>query len=258
MYNEAPKVLGIKQIQIVSIWCAILGSWGVVWLFEPYQGKPIGSEIVTLDALVVPVMGFSQTQLFLGLLTGLWVYWFVSQYLLFFLNDMRASFLHPAPHLYEIALPDAFEKLCDYLALKQINFGDKWRKEIVDQQNNRIHYAISWVTEQINGKGRIFYKNNLRLSIKLTEAPSGNTWIKFDWEPLSEYDYNAIDPFIEETQKELDESLELGLFALPMTLSGPKPPAPPIWLLLATALAASICLLAFIAQGWNPTQGWKP
>lgn len=241
MYSEAPKVLGIRQIQIISTWCAILAGWGVVWLFTPYHD----GKIELIFELI------SLTQIFFGFLAGIWVYWFVSQYLFFGLNDMRASFLHPAKHLYEISLPDAFEKLCDYLAMKQINMGDKWRKELVDQQNNRIHYAISWVTERVMGKGRTTYKNQLRLSIKLTEAASGNTWIKFDWEPLSEYDYNALDPFIEETQKELDEFLELGLFAPTLVWDNSKPPAPPIWLLLATALAASICGLAFLTQGWK-------
>lgn len=236
MYEEAPKVLGIRQIQVISAWGAILGAWGVVWLFEPYHDGKLVSE----------------TQIFFGLLAGVWIYWFVSQYLFFYLNGLRREFLHPPKHLYEVSVPDAFEKLCDYLAMKQINFGDKWRKELVDQQNNRIHYAISWVTERLSGggKGRTFYKNHLRLSIKLSESASGNTWIKYDWEPLSEYDYNALDSFIEATQKELDELLQLGLFAPTLIWDKSKPPAPPVWLLFFTALSASIWWLAFITQGW--------
>lgn len=218
MYPTIPKVLNVRQSAAAAATAAGIASWEWFTTLGPYQ--------INETSALTP-----------AILVGWWVYWLVFEYSLFFAARSRSAFLHPPRHLYELPIPDVFEKVIDNLAQKAALNSDKWRKELVDQQGNRIVYSIQWTTED-SKKGRVF-KNNLRLTVRMNESETGKTWVKFEWDPQSEYDINAADKLIFETQQELDEILNIGDFSEDERAAWSLPPMPP-WTLIAVTVCCAL------------------
>jgi hypothetical protein len=192
------------------------------------------------DAAVCHVMHSWQAGILPGVVAGFWAGWPLAHSA----TAQREVYLHPAPRIYKANVEDAFSKVRDVLRETSYNYGDKWRAITADNAVMRILAELAYQEEEIHHEigprgevrdRREQVKRYIKLECQM-KSQDGQAVVQYDFYPRAEgFNTTACDAIINHTLSAIEQSIgeSRALKVLPIRALG----APPVWLLLLTALS---------------------